>query len=277
MKQANLIYSLALTVSIFTLSEIISLPTETKAQTNPPLETTIQFVPPTPSDRGRPREGRRRGAASRGDCQNSDIETTRLTALTPSTEVSIPLERTTDSVLDADLATYDYEDVLSLTTEAHPSFWFYVPYELNEETELEFVFQDEGGGTIYQDTFTTREIGPGIVQISLPESLPALTIGEAYQWYFLAHCDLATNTVSPYVQGWIQRIQLDAQIAAQLEDAPELEQASIYATHGIWQDALTILGKREHRTHWTSLLTSVGLADVAEEPYIDCCNTGQAE
>lgn len=242
-----------------------------QSETNP-----LEFTPPTLPDRGRP-SGRQRGGASRGDCRAAERPSS-LTALVPATQVSLEQGPTVEPSLG------QYESVLSLTTEPHPSFWFYVPYSLDEGTAMEFVFQDEDGNTLYQTQFVTEKESLGVVQVLLPETTP-LAVDQAYQWYFMVHCDLASTSEPSYVNGWIVRTGADAALQSQLIETTALERASLYADRGIWQDALTTLGEH-YRAHpqdetvqrsWASLLESVGLGDIAGEAVSDCCKTPRPE
>ncbi|MGF1522064.1 MAG: DUF928 domain-containing protein [Leptolyngbyaceae cyanobacterium] len=173
------------------------------------------------------------------------------------------------------------EFVVSLTTETHPSFWFYMPYAIEEAVALDFIFRDEIGNTLYRTQFTVDQMSPGIVQFSLPATLPPLTIGHTYQWSFATQCDMASANGPLHAKGWIVRTMMDGDLQTQLENVSELEKASLYAAHGIWQDALTTLGElyREDpqntmlMQNWKSLLTSAGLAEISEQPLIDCCDS----
>ena len=124
----------------------------------------------------------------------------------------------------------NYESVLSLTTEALPDFWFYVPYSSEDITEFEFVLQDESGDEVYQETFISHHETPGIVQITLPETLSPLRLDATYQWFFLTHCESGATALSPEVGGWIRRVELASNLQTQLDNATALEMASIYAS-----------------------------------------------
>lgn len=254
------------------------------------LPTTIQFVPPAAPERGRP-PGRHQGGASRGSCQIASGPP--LTAMIPFPEpettdgtetanaegenVEATTKISTDGVLSAQSA-----DVFSLTTQAHPSFWFYVPYSL-ESTPLEFVLQDENNNTLYQKRISAETFeglaedadGGGIIQVTLPDSAPALQPETTYRWFFLAYCDPGSHS---YVEGWITRSPLPT--ADALAAATPREQAIFYAENGIWQETLTLVGEnyRESATEaaiardWESLLESVNLSQFAQQPLVDCCS-----
>lgn len=251
------------------------------AQQPPPsplsrLDSSLQFMPPVLPDRGRPR-GRSSGGASRGSCDTTGQFP--LTALVPVTPIEI--EGTSSAAAEAELPTYD--SVFSFTSRANPTFWFYVPYALSE-TPVEFVLQDEQNNTLYQtrlssDDMTASMSAPvesGVVGITLPEAEVALQTGALYHWYFMAYCDESSPA---FVEGWTERTALDASLSADLENATAKEQVALYARHGIWQEAITLLGEQyradpnsvELVQDWVSLLDSVSLGEIAQQPLTDCC------
>jgi hypothetical protein len=177
-------------------------------------------------------------------------------------------------------------DVYSLTTQAYPSFWFYVPYSL-ETTPLEFVLQDENDNTLYQERVFSGTLenqvesidsDRGIIQVTLPDAAPALEAGMTYHWFFLAYCDQDDPS---FVEGWVTRSTLPSNTSIEgLANATSRDQALFYAQNGIWQEAITIWGEhyKENETNaavsrdWESLLDSVNLGHLSEQPLIDCCS-----
>lgn len=266
-------FRLALPVLSFILLSLVPIPSSLgQAVTNEHLSWPTEFVPPDLSDRRRP-DGRSRGGASRGGCDLPE-EQEPLTALVPSTVVSpdpapdLALENPTPTELPLNDATY--EVVLSLTTKPHPDFWFYVPYQLDGDLDLEFVLQDEMGNTLYQSRFAPVFEHPGIISVALSETTLPLALETPYRWFLVAYCEPSSPT---FVEGWIQRVELNEAVQEQLAQASPSEQANLYATHGIWQDALMTLGTlyRQHpdsvdaRAEWMALLKSAGLGKVATE------------
>jgi hypothetical protein len=199
--------------------------------------------------------GRRRGGARRsGACPTPDTE---LTALVPANEA------TTQTLPE----TY----VGGSTTAEYPTFWFYVPHALTADLTAEFILQDDSGQDIYRATstdFPASEQTPGIVGVSLPATVAPLEVGKTYQWYFKLNCEAETPL---YVQGGIERIPLDPNLASQLANASPSEQANLYVANDIWYDAITVLAQLHRSTSndptiksaLTNLLQSVGLEDIA--------------
>ncbi|MGD1897510.1 MAG: DUF928 domain-containing protein [Phormidesmis sp.] len=240
----------------------------TVAQTTASPNEPIQFSPPPLPDRGRP-GGRSSGGASRGSCDTpNQLPLTALVPVTPSA--------TANSLSETDLATATTESVFSLTSQANPTFWFYVPYTLSE-TPIEFVLQDEQNNTLYQTRFTGNSES-GIVSIALPEEATQLETNTLYHWYFMAFCD---DNNPAFVEGWTERTSLEPALSAELEQyrSDPRAQAALYAQNGIWQEAITLLGQQYYAERenantledWNNLLESAALGDFGQQPLTDCC------
>jgi hypothetical protein len=205
-----------------------------------------------PRDRGLP--GRREGGGTRGDCLRSAANATRpstLTALMP-------------------------DKNLGLTTSDTPTLFWYVPE--NAASAAEFILMDDNDSEVYKARFrVTGEAG--IISLSLPEEagLPPLAVGKDYHWSFALICstqETSDNSGIVYTEGWIQRIEPDAQLQARLAGAAEPDRAAIYAEAGIWQDAIASLAALRRTqptnalltTRWNTLMESVGLTTVSNQP-----------
>lgn len=225
---------------------------------NAQVEKPIVFAaPPPPSDIGAP--GQRSQAGSRGCNQtngssaSSDGEK-RLTAL-------VPVYQASDSQL-----------VWGLTTSANPTFWFYIPHALTPQNEIEFVLKDSQDNYTYKTKFSGKKTQSGIVNLTLPPTV-SLSSNRDYTWYFLIYC--GSRTPASYVNGLIRRVERP-NLEKQLQAATLREQVALYAEQGIWYDAVSELAKL-HRNDvqnvkvdrdWKSLLGSIGLEDLASEPFI---------
>lgn len=193
--------------------------------------------------------GRRVPGASRGGCQQGKKP---LTALIP-------------------------EMNPQLTTAEYPVFFFYIPQ--TQAQALELVLTDENDEALYKETFQTTA-APGVVSLSLPaNSMPPLKIGKTYRWSFSMICDRQDRSGDLVLEGSIQRMEPDPNLAIQLKKAKPQERAALYATSGFWQDTLVTLADLRRsrpsdlgvRTDWEDLLKSVGLERIAQEPLVECC------
>lgn len=190
--------------------------------------------------------GRRVGGGTRGECP---IQAKRLTALVP-------------------------ENNLGLTVADYPTFFFYVP-ESPIPTTVEFVLLDDSDRQVYETSFMTAGTG-GVINLSLPANagLPPLTIGKNYHWYFSIVCNPVNRAEDIFVEGWVQRVELDPILAIKLDKASMQEQVNLYAAAGLWHEAITTLNHlRRDRpndptliANWIQLLQSVELDTIAQEP-----------
>lgn len=190
--------------------------------------------------------GRRVGGGTRGECP---IEAKRLTALVP-------------------------ENNLGLTVADYPTFFFYVP-KSPMPTTVEFVLLDDSDRQVYETSFMTLGT-EGVINLSLPPNagLPPLTIGKNYHWYFSVVCNPVNRAEDIFVEGWVQRVELDPILAIKLDKASMQERVNLYAAAGLWHEAITTLTNlRRDRpndptiiANWIQLLQSVELDTIAQEP-----------
>ena len=211
----------------------------------PLLAIAQEYHPPK---RGIP--GRREGAGTRGTCLRGPK---LLMPLTPS-------------------------DSFSATVSNSPTFFWYVPKTAAQTAE--FALLDENDRTLYKATLNL----PGeasVVSFSLPTSIAAsvLTVGKDYYWQFSILCDPNQPSINPFVEGVVQRVKPLAALTSQLKKASPRDRATLYATNGLWQDAIATLAQ-ERCTHpqdqtlvtsWIQLLQSVKLEDFAKESLTASC------
>lgn len=192
---------------------------------------------------GRP--GRRKGGGSRSPCPTSEI---LLTALVP-------------------------ENNIGTTISDRPSFWFYVPYRPEQVGGVEFVLQDESENDIYRQTFALSQT-PSVVNLKPPPDVPPLAVNESYRWYFKLYCDDFPLASANFVEGWIERIPLNPDLAARLQKkkAPAYQE---YGQESVWFDSLDHLAQLrlnndnpQLEREWSELLSAkgVGLDEIIREP-----------
>ncbi|MEM9215199.1 MAG: DUF928 domain-containing protein [Cyanobacteria bacterium P01_F01_bin.150] len=230
--------------------------------TEPPLATpnpSKQFVPPPPPTTLGTPQGRSRGGGSRGDCLWPE-DSPPLTALVPTNKNELA----------------GLESVWSYTMSDRPTFWFYLPYELEATTDVLFILQDGDGNTLeaYSQMFRPS-LSPGIVSITLPDIAPPLDVGKGYHWFFQVYCDENPD----FVDGWVYRTAPETELDQQLQAAVPKDQSAIYANNGIWQEAIASLARLRQAdpedgaiaSDWRQLLESVGLEAIADQPFTTCC------
>jgi len=215
------------------------------AQSIPDRWNTHEYQPP--ADIGT--LGRRDTGGTRGDMSQCPVR--QLKAVTPTNSFAV-------------------------TVQPYPTFFFYVPRQLSQAPQAEFVLQDDQDHELYKSTFKMTEKS-NLVRMSIPDTagLPPLQIGKDYRWSLTVICNPTDDEKNLVVYGVIRRVPLSAGLNAQLmQTAPE-QRADVYASAHIWQDALTTLADLRHaRPHdltieeqWRKLLNSVDLREVANETF----------
>ncbi|MEM8810798.1 MAG: DUF928 domain-containing protein [Cyanobacteria bacterium P01_G01_bin.38] len=170
---------------------------------------------------------------------------------------------------------------LGFTTEAYPEFHWYMPE--NTVSLIEFWLYESDAETgvdspIYQSVFVTSQ-SEGIATLQLPEAagLPPLEVGQTYHWVVSAHCDVDAIQADMVVDGWIERIEADADLQTQMDAAAtNVERAAIAAENSLWFDATQLLSSHimqnpddlEAQSEFESLLQSVNLDAIADAPLL---------
>lgn len=156
---------------------------------------------------------------------------------------------------------------IGLTVAEHPAILVYVP-QTNAKKAL-FGLQDEQGKQYYQ-TMLPLPSKRGVMEVKLPDSVSALKIGKNYRWSLVMICTQELEPDSPWVSGWIRRVESNRPFNHQ----PTLELVSRLADMGIWYDSLATLAELRRTepsnttvaTAWQELLKSVDLSAIAEAP-----------
>jgi Domain of Unknown Function (DUF928) len=164
--------------------------------------------------------------------------------------------------------TYSGTTVLS-----HPTLMVYLPASA-AKTAI-FSLKDEAGKMVYQQNLIVSSAG-GLMAITLPASTPALDVNKHYQWYVALQVDGDLNPSTPYVDGWIQRIEPTKAVAAALQQADVLKQAEALGADGVWYDCVAKLAavrasaptNKALDQQWKELLESVGLQEIAQVPLV---------
>jgi hypothetical protein len=218
---------------------------------------TIEFAVPDLTGRGRP--GDRRGGGSRSPISScSTAHPDELVTIVPTMEQQITVE---------------------YTLEAQPTFWFYLPYQEGDYHSVDFILRNDE--ETIQEVRLAGVQSPEIVSYTLPETVPDLELNRDYSWLVVVNCQDPEVDASSivYAQGWIQRIAATPELERDLATATtDRDRAVILARHGIWYDALTLVGnlRRENDAiaDWQTLLKAADLEDltaarIAREPTVE--------
>ena len=239
---------------------------------------SIKFIPPPPPP-DRSAAGDRGEAASRG-CGNREQS---LMALVPRYQEIINLNQK---------ETIPVTKIWGLTTSKYPTFWFFIPYEQSAISSMEFVLKDESqkpSKTIYRK-FLSKPERPGIISISTDTSTSPLEISQKkqqkmYHWFLKVRvqCNPQQSANLHFVEGWIERTDLNSELGEGFEQLTSLEKIAFYAEKGIWHDTVTKLAELSlanpkddnvnFLVEWKSLLQSVDLENLAHYPLIECCES----
>lgn len=155
------------------------------------------------------------------------------------------------------------------TTTPSPSFFFYIPLkpDLSRAIDTEFeLTQNQQKLFISQGKINQA----GILQVQLPAST-SLALHQPYKWAFTIICDPLDQGANKWVEGEIERTPLPAELATQLETTTTpLQQAELYAAAKLWHETLEIAAslRQENQQPWQQLLQSVGLAPLADIPFL---------
>lgn len=244
MNQHNYITSLGLiAIAIPTLMGFSYIPKQLPSSSNL-IQISLNF-PPT-GDRGSPKSTA--GGGTRSDdaqCMAIKEGETPLVALMPNREN------------------------IGKTATATPTLYWYVPN--TTATSGELVVVDEQDNEVYYTSFDLPN-QPGIIKLSIPEKAN-LQPGKSYSWSFSVICDYRYRNRDKFVQGKIEYISVADELKSQLKERSNLEKAQLYAQQSIWFQTLHIMAqmRSEKTTEWQQLLQSVGLLEVADKSFIECC------
>lgn len=120
------------------------------------------------------------------------------------------------------------------TSSQRPTFVWFVPDRM--PYPLQFRLLKSNGQFLYK---TEMQSQPGIMQFTLPENLPPLTIGQSYQWQVVLVCNPQVPSTNVVVAAEIKVVKPDASFQTQLAAASTPQQQSdLYAETGLWYDAL---------------------------------------
>jgi Domain of Unknown Function (DUF928) len=213
-----------------------------------PLRVNAQVAYEPPPDLGLP--GHREGGGTRGEGSCLQDPSSLFVAVMP-------------------------EDGFGQTSLDAPTLYWYLP-ATNAET-AEFFLLNEQDEEIYRATVSLPQEG-GVVNFRLPTTVSnrsLLQAGEDYRWYFSLNCNPDDPSGNLVTQGGLRRIQLNMPLAEEIANTAPGDRPAIYASEGIWHDALISLvdlhqpGNPKWGTDWQSLLESVKLEAIADKPFAE--------
>jgi hypothetical protein len=169
---------------------------------------------------------------------------------------------------------------IGVTVSEYPTFFFYIPdANLEGVKSAELVLRNNKDEIVYKKPVKLKS-PDSIVSIALSDSpsLPPLEVGKSYRWLFWIIFDEEDTSGSAVVTGWIKRVSVDSKLQHKLDTTLPQEKPAIYASNGLWYDALASLAKLRcsypnnvtFSSDWESLLQQVGLPAIAIKPLAQC-------
>jgi hypothetical protein len=163
------------------------------------------------------------------------------------------------------------------TISERPTILVYLPASNAEEAV--FSLKDEAGNTQHQMIIPVV-LKAGVIAVKLPADAPALAVGKNYQWFLALKVNGTLGPNTPYVDGWIQRIQPTAELTTAMQQKDALKLAAAFGKNGVWYDCVATLatlhtGQPNNATiikQWEELLSSVSLNDIATVPLVASAN-----
>jgi Domain of Unknown Function (DUF928) len=175
-------------------------------------------------------------------------------------------------------------DTDTLTTEAQPTFWFFIPHKAGEYHSMRFQMENAAGKTIYDTKPTVNNTRPGVIGVRLPQNQVSLEVNQKYRFRFTLYCQdpqsVAGRGSSFIVTARLTRVAINDEVKKKLATAktPQ-DQADIYRENGIWLDVLTTLGNSRRsdgnnaalNTAWADLIKDFDFKfpDLGSKPIVD--------
>lgn len=157
-----------------------------------------------------------------------------------------------------------------LTTQAQPSLYWYVADAGEARMEITLIDdrRDEPLLEIEVDPLTRA----GVQGLSLAEHGIELEAGIEYRWFVALVADPEQRSNDVVASGTIQYVETSAELEARLANSKAQERPALYASEGIWYDAVTSLSdlisadpdNKALYARRASLLEQVGLSKVAD-------------
>ena len=135
-----------------------------------------------------------------------------------------------------------------------------------------FSLKDAEGNTLHEMNVPVSGQAE-VISIQVPTDLK---LEKNYQWFLALKIDGQLTTRTPYVDGWIKRIQPSKEIAIAMQQKDLLKQATAFGKDGVWYDCVATLAKlranQPNNTNldkeWSELLESVGLQEIEKVPVV---------
>jgi hypothetical protein len=149
-----------------------------------------------------------------------------------------------------------------LTIYPNPTLWFYIPYNSEQISQIQFLLLDERERKTIYTTKIMLKNKPGFIKIKIPLEF-GLQENQQYRWRLNLDCQPdETEEPDVSVDGWIKRVSVNPEM--KLTDSPNY---TTYRENGLWHDAITNLAEshfadpeNENLTKdWSNLLQDLNI------------------
>jgi Domain of Unknown Function (DUF928) len=167
------------------------------------------------------------------------------------------------------------ENHVGFTLTEHPTVFIYIPQ--TTASKALFSIQEEGSNSHVYQTDVILPKKPGVMQVKLPSDIPGLKTNKTYKWSLVMICTADLEPDSPFVNGWIRRVEPKKDIKNNNDKIISLDSVSKLAERGIWYDTLSVLAQLRMKqpnnqtliSSWQDLLNSAGLKEIANQPLVN--------
>ncbi len=129
------------------------------------------------------------------------------------------------------------DQIAHQTVSSNPNFYFYAKEASKVPLKFNLIIPNHNApNPIFEKTLSIKE--PGVHKIELDSSV-SLEYNEVYLWQIGIPCSNDTSLLNQVLKGAVKRVELPQKIEHQLSLVTSpLSKAKIYASNGIWYDAL---------------------------------------
>jgi hypothetical protein len=160
------------------------------------------------------------------------------------------------------------QQYIGLTVSTRPTFAWYIPDAQSYQMEFD-LFEYSATNQPKLIARIPLETSQGIMKLSLPESIPDLTVGKTYLWQVAISCKegFPSSDLITRAQFEITQLKPDEKMSLNAAQTP-LQKADIYANAGLWYDALsealTAENTPQSRAMISSLLEELAQGETSE-------------
>ena len=153
------------------------------------------------------------------------------------------------------------EKVVHQTATNHPSFLFYAQAASTIPLEFTLVDPDVTEPLVEEPLYVKQQ---GYHQVTLPESVK-LEPNQTYLWHIAIPCANDPENFWSVLAAAVEYVPLSAKITQKLQHTDaDLEKAQIYASNGIWYDAIDFANRARSElkssTYWQQLLSDINIS-----------------